>query len=243
VASSTSSARTFEGQGNELFEQIPRGSVHLPVAAPTSPVNRNVIVPRRPLLGAVPYNFLPNPPFAGFGTGFRGRLGLGFGFTGFGWNPCGGFAWTADPLCFNSYSFAPDYGYGYPPDDFSTYPAPPDAGYNPTDQPSDEPETAAPSASSQPNGLANPNWDTSGNAPSVSALGSAAAVIYFKDGTSVQPSDYWFNAEKLHYVLGGEENVIDIELLDLPRTNAENRKNGVKFWLKSGPDAAPATNR
>jgi len=49
--------------------------------------------------------------------------------------------------------------------------------------------------------------------------------------------DYWFADGQLHYVLmDGEASSVGQDQVDLPRTNDENAKSGVKFILKSDPD-------
>jgi hypothetical protein len=65
-------------------------------------------------------------------------------------------------------------------------------------------------------------------------------IIYLKDGTSFSPSDYWLTDNQLHYVLGGAESAIDIDRVDLGRSNDENHRNGVRFLLKSAPNPSPA---
>ncbi len=179
-------------------------------------------------------------PFFGFdfGSGFGFFPGFGFGL-GFGpWGSCyGGWAWDWDPaFCFNSFSPWPSYGYfGYPA--YGPYGYPPSVGYDPNFGPHDPDSNPPPSSSSAPSGPVNPNFDTSLNAPDAPG---GPVIIYLKDGTSFSPSDYWISDNQLHYVLGGSENAVDIDRVDLPRTNDENQKNGVKFWLKSAPDASPA---
>jgi hypothetical protein len=87
----------------------------------------------------------------------------------------------------------------------------------------------------------NPNWDTSANVPSAAAKSQVPVVIYFKDGSSVLPSDYWISDNTFYYVLGGEQNSVPLSRVDLPHTNDVNHRNGATFWLKSAPDdSAPA---
>jgi hypothetical protein len=205
----------------------------------------------------------------GFRGGFGGRPGLGFGFPafrggfgfgrfgfgagwgfgwglGFGWGPCWGDAWAWDPFCFGSFAAFPPYGYyDYPPD---PYAYPPSVGYDPNYAPGGpgyDPDNPPPPGASNPNASysapyeANPNWDTSVNAPTEAAKSQVPVVIYFKDGSSVLPSDYWISANRFHYVLGGQESSVDLSRVDLPHTNDVNHKNGATFWLKSGPDADP----
>ena len=61
-------------------------------------------------------------------------------------------------------------------------------------------------------------------------------IIYLKDGTSLSPSDYWITDDQLHYTLAGGENTVGLDHVDLRRTNDENAKRGVRFWLKSEPE-------
>jgi len=87
----------------------------------------------------------------------------------------------------------------------------------------------------------NPNWDTSANVPRAAAQSQVPVVIYFKDGSSVLPSDYWMGDNTFYYVLGGEQNSVPLSRVDLPHTNDVNHRNGATFWLKSAPDdSAPA---
>lgn len=173
----------------------------------------------------------------GAGPGFRsafgfGRFGLGFGF-GLGWNPCWG--WD-DPFCFAGF-YGPPNDYGYPPYDPNAYPPQtfgpdqnPDSNYGPGNDSGPPPDSPY-SAPAEP---ANPNWDTSVNAGI--AIQPGSVVIYLKDGTSLSPSDYWITDDQLHYTLGGSENTVGMDHVDLRRTNDENAKNGVRFWLKSQPE-------
>lgn len=198
------------------------------------------------------------PPFVrpGFGFGFGLRPGFGFGLGpvfrpfgfgrfgfgfGFGWNPCWGALW--DPFCFGGF-YGPAYGYyGYPPPydqpyDPNAYPPQtfgPDPNYDPGNQSGGPPPDSQSSAPSEP---VNPNWDSSVNAGIAAQPGSV--IIYLKDGTSLSPSDYWITDDQLHYTLGGSENTVGMDHVDLRRTNDENAKNGVRFWLKSEPDKSPA---
>ena len=88
----------------------------------------------------------------------------------------------------------------------------------------------------------NPNWDTTANAANAAnpANSQGPVVIYLKDGNSFSPSDYWIADDQLHYVLDGSENSVAMDHVDLRRTNDENAKHGVKFWLKSEPRERPA---
>lgn len=178
-------------------------------------------------------------PFFGSGFGFGFGPGFGFGFGpgfGLGWGSC----WGWDPFCFDSFAAWPPYGYFGSPA-YDPYAYPPSVGYDPNYDPNYQNYNPPPGPSSAPSlAPANPNWDTSANAPGASDAASAPVVIYLKDGTSFSPSDYWISEDQLHYVLGGTESTVDLDRVDLPRSNDENKKNGVKFWLRSAPNASPA---
>ncbi len=190
-------------------------------------------------------------PGFGFGIGlgpvFRpgfgfGRFGLGFGF-GFGWNPCWGAIWD-DPFCFGGFA-GPAYDYyGYPPYDPSYDPngyPPQSFGPDPNYDPGNQAGGPAPdSQSSEPSEPVNPNWDTTVNAGIATKPGSV--IIYLRDGTSLSPSDYWITDDQLHYTLAGSESTVGLDHVDLRRTNDENARNGVRFWLKSDPEKSPAAS-
>lgn len=63
-----------------------------------------------------------------------------------------------------------------------------------------------------------------------------------KNGAVYTVRDYWMVDNELHYILmNGTQHTIDLERVDLPRTNTENAKSGVKFIFKSEPSVtAPA---
>lgn len=181
------------------------------------------------------------PVFRPFGFGF-GRFGLGFGF-GLGWNPCWGAVWD-DPFCFGGFA-GPAYDpYGYPPYDPSYdqngYP-PQSFGPDPNYDPGNQAGGPAPdSQSAEPSEPLNPNWDTTVNAGI--AIQPGSVMIYLKDGTSLSPSDYWIADDQLHYTLAGAENTVALDHVDLRRTNDENAKRGVRFWLKSEPEKSQRQN-
>ena len=194
------------------------------------------------------FGLRPGFGFGGLGPGFRpfgfgfGRFGLGFGF-GFGWNPCWGAVWD-DPFCFGGFA-GPAYDYyGYPPYDppYDPNGYPPQSfGPDPNYDPGNQAGGPAPdSQSSEPSEPVNPNWDTTVNAGI--AIQPGSVIIYLKDGTSLSPSDYWITDDQLHYTLAGAENTVALDHVDLRRTNDENAKRGVRFWLKSEPEKAQPGN-
>ena len=196
--------------------------------------------------------------FAGIGSRFGfGGFGFGFGW-GLGFNSCWGAAWAWDPFC-SAFAAWPGYGgyYAYPPayDPYYDlgYDSNYDPGYDPGYDPSYGPNASAPPSSgyngngpgdydgNANTGLADHNGDSSVNVPSANQNGNAqaSAVIYMKDGTWFTPSDYWLVDDQLHFVLGGRESAVDLDRVDLARSNEANQENGVKFWLKSEPNSNP----
>ena len=180
----------------------------------------------------------------GFGFGRFG--GGGFGWGGWGWGfggPWLGFGlW--DPFWFDPWWGAgPAYGYGYYTDPNSNVYGYPDSGYSAPDDYS----TPPPQQDDQYDpGNSNGNWATP-NGPSPSAAPNSAnlavpILIYMKNGSVLTVRDYWMIDGELHYILmSGAQRTADLEQVDLPRTNTENAKSGVKFIFKSEPSvAAPA---
>jgi hypothetical protein len=178
-----------------------------------------------------------------WGWGFGRGWGLGFGWGGFGF-------WSVyDPFFYDPWwGSGPwlGYGYGYPnsyvysdpgyygPDSNS---APPASQQQPADQDNSYDESYQ--------GNTNGNWVTP-NEPSSSSSRHSQGVavpvlIYMKSGKIISVRDYWMVDDELHYVLmSGTQNSVELEQVDLPRTNTENAKSGVKFIFKSEPSAAPA---
>jgi len=89
-------------------------------------------------------------------------------------------------------------------------------------------------------GSTNGNWVTP-NGPSPSLAPNSAnltvpVLIYMKNGSVLTVRDYWMIDGVLHYILmSGVQRAVDLEQVDLPRTNTENAKSGVKFIFKSEP--------
>ena len=172
--------------------------------------------------------------FNRFGGGcWNCGFGFGFGGWGFGW-PWVGF-WGWDPFWYNPWWGAgPAYGYGsygYPNSNVYNNP---DAGYSAPDDNSNPP----PEQDNQetPDG----NWVTpNGPSPAIAPNSGNLTVpvlIYMKNGSVYTVRDYWIVDGELHFLLlDGVQKSVDLELVDLPRTNTENAKSGVKFIFKSEP--------
>ena len=183
--------------------------------------------------------------FNRFGGGcWNCGFGFGFGFGGWGWGwPWLGF-WGWGPSWYDPWwGIGPAYGYGdygnsnnyiynYYPDSGSSYQ---NDNSNPPVQQEDQDNEQG-----QPDG----NWITP-NGPSPSSAPNSAnltvpVLIYLKSGAVYSVRDYWMVDGELHYILiNGAQNSVDLEQVDLPRTNTENAKSGVKFILKSEPDINP----
>jgi hypothetical protein len=161
----------------------------------------------------------------GFGFGRFGGWGFGWPWLGFGlWDP-----FWVDPWWGWS---APGYGYYASPD--SNVYGYPDSGYsyqNDNSNPPQEQENQEP---------LDGNWVTP-NGPSPSAAQNSAnlavpVLIFMKSGAVYTVRDYWITDEELYYVLmNGVQHSVDLQQVDLPRTNTENAKSGVKFIFKSEP--------
>jgi len=180
------------------------------------------------------------------GFGFGGWGGWGWGGWGFGWGWPGFGLWGWDPFWSDPWWGYPAAGYGYyPPPDYNVYGAP-DAGYS---APYNDPNSSSQQDyqdnsrdNSYDQGAPNGNWVTpNGASPSRSQNSGALAVpvlIYLKSGRVLSVRDYWMVDGELHYLLmNGAQNSIDLQQVDLPRTNTENAKSGVRFIFKSEPSA------
>jgi len=189
-----------------------------------------------------PYNRFGNNRFGrgcwncGFGFGRFGGCGFGWGGWGFGWPWLGFGLW--DPFWFDPWWGAgPAYGYGYYANPDSNVYGYPDSGYSAPDDYS----TPAPQQGDQyDQNNSNGNWVTpNGPSPSVAPSSSNLAVpvlIFMKNGSVLTVRDYWMIDGELHYLLmSGVQRTVNLDLVDLPRTNTENAKSGVKFIFKSEP--------
>ena len=86
-----------------------------------------------------------------------------------------------------------------------------------------------------------PNGPSPSLAPNSANL-AVPVLIYMKNGSILTVRDYWMIDGELHYILmSGAQRTVNLEQVDLPRTNTENAKSGVKFIFKSEPSVtAPA---
>jgi hypothetical protein len=182
--------------------------------------------------------------FNRFGGGcWNCGFGFGFGGWGFGW-PWPGF-WGWDPFLVSPWWWGagPAYGYGsygYPNSNVYNNP---DEGYSAPDDNSNPPPQQD-NQYDQDN--SNGNWVTpNGPSPAIAPNSATLAVpvlIYMKNGSVLTVRDYWMIDGELHYLLmSGVQRTVNLDLVDLPRTNTENAKSGVKFIFKSEPSVtAPA---
>jgi hypothetical protein len=175
----------------------------------------------------------------GWGWGFGG---WGFGGWGFGW-PWFGFGY-GNPFWLNPWWGAgPVYGYGYYGYPSSTVYSYPDSGYSPPEDNSNPPppldvQDNQENQDNQDN--LNGNWIMpNGPSPSIapnSGTLNVPVLIYLKSGAVYAVRDYWMIDGELHFILmNGMQNSLNLEQIDLPRTNTENVKSGVKFIYKSQP--------
>ena len=184
-----------------------------------------------------------NRPFGHFGHGCW-NCGFGFGGFGFGWGgwrgPWLGFGlW--DPFWVDPWWAWPGPAFGY-----YAYPPPPpysDSGYYPPEDYNNPPSQEDQENNGQESynqDSVNGNWVTP-NGPSPVEVPNASALnvpilIYMKNGSVLTVRDYWMIDGEFHYLLmNGTERSVDLEAVDLPRTNTENAKSGVNFIFKSEP--------
>jgi hypothetical protein len=166
-------------------------------------------------------------------------FGFGFGGWGFGW-PWFGFGFW-DPFWYDPWwGVGPAYGYGsygYPNSNVYGYP---DSGYYAPDDNSNPPPEQDYEGSPDGNWVT-PNGPSPSSAPNSGTL-TVPVLIYLKSGGVYTVRDYWIVDGELHFILmNGVQNSVNLEQVDLPRTNTENAKSGVKFIYKSEPSiTAPA---
>ena len=200
------------------------------------------------------------------GFGFGNRWGWGAGFGGWGWGGWGGWGlgwgwgspWLGigwggwDPFWYDPWwNWGAGY-YGYPTNNYYIYNdggsdnyAPQDNSPAPPDQEDQYQNQNEPNYQSEPNGnWVTPNETPNEAQPSTNPGAPSLAVpvlIYMKNGSVVAVRDYWMIDNELHYILmNGVQRQVDLDRVDLARSNAENAKSGVKFIFKSEPSAPPA---
>jgi len=81
-------------------------------------------------------------------------------------------------------------------------------------------------------------YASSNHNPNTENVAESAPIVllYLKDGTTIDATDYWFADGGLHYRRSdGSESTLDINNLDLQRTVDENAKRGVPITLKPQP--------
>ncbi len=72
-----------------------------------------------------------------------------------------------------------------------------------------------------------------------SAVSTPLTVIYLRDGSSYEVTDYWLSDNKLHYVTNyGGENSVTLNQIDAQRTVDANAAHGVNFTLHPAPPAS-----
>ena len=132
----------------------------------------------------------------------------------------------------------PAYGYGYYGYPNSNVYGYPDSGYSYQNNNSNPP--AEQDDAENPDGnWVTPNGPSPSSAPNSGDL-TVPVLIYMKSGAVYTVRDYWMIDGELHYILmSGVQNSVNLELVDLPRTNTENAKSGVKFIFKSEPSITP----
>ncbi len=288
---SSGTARSFSGQGNEIYENAPAARNVVPKSQSLSSLHnsfsgsRTVSSNLRPnsTLSASSHAAMGSPvsgnrglssganaansvqqfrgsnrfgsPHDGFrggcrncGFGFRGwrnRWGFGYGGWGFG-GPGFGF-WGWDPFIYDPWWgwSAPGYGYyGYPnsylyADPNSGYSAP-DDNSSPSMQDYDQDNSDGNSDSNSDGNWVTPNGPSPSSAQNSANL-TVPVLIYMKNGAVYSVRDYWMVDDELNYILmDGAQHSVNLDRVDLPRTNTENAKSGVKFIFKSEPSAPPA---
>ncbi len=193
--------------------------------------------------------------FGGFGRcwncgfGFGNRFGWGFG--GWGWgSPWLGWGFGWDPFWYD-----PWWNWGWGWSGYSGYPTNNYYinNYNGSDQYAPQDDSSAPPQQQDQyqyqnqdeqddQGAPSGNWATPNEAQPSGTPGAPSlavpVLIYMKNGSVMTVRDYWMIDGELHYILmSGVQRSVDLDQVDLARSNAENAKSGVKFMFKSEPSA------
>ena len=261
-------ARSFSGQGNQIWENSPQthnvvpasralsniqGSVHNSVAG-SSGLRSNAVLSTNSGLAR-----------SGLGSGTALRTGLGRsaaptpfrgtgrfgprlrGFPGgcwncrfgFGWGPGWGFGYGWPWLGFWNWGLAWDDPWWWPGYGYYGYPAGYDLyGYDNTYDNGPSTYDSALPENYPPNDQGAPSVQNSPDASGAQKL-NVPVLLYMKDGSVYSVSRYWVANGKLHFVLlGGAESSVDMDQFDLQRTIDVNAKSGVTFTLDPDPNGA-----
>jgi hypothetical protein len=134
--------------------------------------------------------------------------------------------------------------YGYPTNNYYIYNYPSSDNYAPEDNSAAPPPENNQYEDSSDQGAPDGNWVTP-NGPNPSAAPNSSSLtvpvlIYMKNGSVLTVRDYWMIDGDLHYILmSGVQKTVDLDQVDLARSNSENAKSGVRFIFKSEPSAPP----
>jgi len=220
-----SSPLSFSGQGHEIWEDSPSAanrSLHSRgtfegdgLAGRGFPRSPGPIGPRR-------FRRFFNPPvfFGGYPFGFP-FWGLGFGFGGgpgcYSWGDSWDPAWGSGfESCTSGYF---EQGGAAPYDIEASGSDATDSEYGPY-APQNAPEDNS--------NLQNP------------ASQQGQVLLYFKDGTVYEASDYWVADGRLHYVTAsGAEYSSELNDIDIQRTVDENAARGISITLRPAPISRP----
>jgi hypothetical protein len=262
------SARSFSGQGNQIWENAPQahnvvpssralsniqGSVHSSVAGNSSMRSNTVLSANSGLarsgLGAGSAfrtgsgRSAAVVPFRGtgrFGPPFRGfRGGCWNCRFGFGWGPGWGFGYGWPWLGFWNWGLAWDDPWWWPGYGYYGYPAGYDLyGYDNTYDNGPSTYDSALPENYPPNDQGAPSVQNSPDASGAQRL-TVPVLLYMKNGSVYSVTRYWVAEGKLHFVLlNGAENSVDMDQFDLQRTIDVNAKSGVTFSLDPDPNAS-----
>jgi hypothetical protein len=204
---------SFSGQGRQIWP-TPAPSATAVTASNARPFTASSITtkPRPPHIIHPPGVFTPYYP-----------LFPAFGFYGF--SPFFGYGWGCDPFDWSAFGCdSLGFGYGYGP-----------GGYY---APGWDDNSAPPPPEEDSNDSSFSTWQNppDENPQSNVAISIPNTVIYFRDGSAYEVTDYWLADNKLHYVTNyGGENAVELSRIDMQRTVDANAARGVNFTLRPGP--------
>jgi hypothetical protein len=202
----------------------PHAPIHTPLPPAAAVLNRGVLQTPGPyrvtpplLIPILPSRYRPRRPFPPFyGVPFYGTRLFGFGFPFFGFGL--GFGGYFGPGCYSNWNWGygcnpyPYYGTG----ELEYYPTP--VEQVPSELYVSPPAYEMPAES-------NPDH----------------VILFFKDGTHYEVTDYWLVDGKLHfttvsvYTEKPTEHVVDIDELDLQKSVDVNTDRGFRFVLRPAP--------